>query len=124
LIEHFETIFAGIVIETDSDIFFIGTSLKRSFNHLHTFYGGFCPAKSEPKPKKVFFRPIDIWNVSGGQKVSNVHTAVRLVIHIVFRLGCACLNVVNASAKSALQRAQLCTKHGNLCRFGFGQRIW
>jgi len=67
---------------------------------------------------------LSIWSVSGGQKVSNAHTVVRLVIRIVFRPGRACLNVVNASAKSALQRAPLCTKHGSHCQSGSGLRTW
>lgn len=34
-----------------------------------------------------------IWSASGGQKVSNAHTVVRLVFRIVFRPGRACLNM-------------------------------
>ena len=36
----------------------LGPPFKRSFNHLHTFFGVKCPAKNDSTPKNIIWRSI------------------------------------------------------------------
>lgn len=65
-----------------------------------------------------------IWNVSGGQKVSNAHLVVMLQTRGIFKPGHVCWNVVSAGTRLVLRQAPSCTERGSLCQSGFGRRTW